>query len=97
MLSSSVQVNIMKSAHITKEQSPASPQNVVAQKHENFSQGIDEYPRTRERPASMSSLFGSSEKIDWEIQKFWPRDSTFNHLIAAKRRQRNILKEETNA
>jgi hypothetical protein len=51
----------MKSAQITKEQCPASPQNVVKQKHSNFSQDIDEYSRTREHLASISSLFGSSE------------------------------------
>ena len=45
----------------------------------------------------MSSLFGSSEKIDEEIPNFRPRASPFNHLTAATRRQRNILKEETKA
>ena len=45
----------------------------------------------------MSILFVSSEKIDQEIPKFQPRASTFNHLIAATRRPKTILKEETNA
>ena len=45
----------------------------------------------------MSSLFGSSDKIDQEIPEFRRRASTFNHLIAATRRPRNILKEERKA
>ena len=45
----------MKSKHITYKQCPAlekqaSPQDGVEQKHEDFSQGIAEYLRTRERP-----------------------------------------------
>ena len=58
---------------------------------EHISRGIAEYLRTRERPASMASLFGSSELFEDEIEtpQFRKRASTFNHLNAATRKQRN--------
>ena len=65
-------------------------------KRNSFSEGIADYLSTRERPASMSSLFGSSENIEEEIQHFRTRASTLNHLMATTPKQKKTITLERN-
>ena len=68
--------NKSSAKYIDLETKPGEPSS------EHISRGIAKYLRTRERPASMTSLFGISEE-EFEIPEFRRRASTFNHLTAA--------------
>ena len=69
---------------------------------QDFSEGIQEYLRTREQPATMTSLFGSLENMEEEEGKiFRPRARTWTEgndkdiLLSEEilKRQENMLKK----
>ena len=69
---------------------------------QDFSEGIQEYLRTREGPATMASLFGSLENMEEEEGKiFRPRARTWTEgndkdiLLSEEilKRQENMLKK----
>ena len=68
--------NKSSAKYIDLETKPGEPSS------EHIARGIAKYLRTRERPASMTSLFGISEE-EFEIPEFRRRAFTFNHLTAA--------------
>ena len=54
---------------------------------QDFSEGIQEYLRTRKRAASMTSLFGSLENMEQQkVKSFRSRAKTLSHILAQKTR-----------
>ena len=74
--------NKSSAKYIDLETKPGEPSS------EHISRGIAKYLRTRERPASMTSLFGNSEE-EFEFE-FRRRASTFNHITAATKKPDQI-------